>query len=611
MRSTLSYLAWTHLALLLSFHVKSGNAFAYAVISGGAQAKPYSSVMEGDFCREKVPQTSGERYIDQFGIVNWNGSYQARAIVFYTNTLCSPGSAAVIVRLFDNPYAIQYIDLSGPNIPNNLKSYRTVKIEEADRQGSRYIEELQRMEQGTIYVPKLPSDGQQSSYCSGSVVIPPWSAGYDLSSEFSGAWDVYKQALVALKVAFRALKSNPERTKDVLGLDRKELPYYNEMGAQGLDLTVPKRISIPGGLTLQQCMALVAGQGIPNMHNFIEGPAQTGIIPEIPPNQDYESNEPRITKKMKGGVKNKIGETVGLINNNDNIWTNQPQINTKTVNILRDMIEKYSHPKLPKQRTGKHLTEKHPLRAEIRYLTSEEQEIGPEEDVQLLNDQYGQVSNRQQETFPGIRNQYYGNERDQEMRKTVPKKQMVPSFEDIRTESMIPNQIFMNPGFDQSLEPTADQFKTYWDFQRARMPDYKYLNNYNPFVKMKPRPEGLVKGDVKNADRKFNAMGMARKLPIERKGKPTGTSITRDEVLGNLPIRNELQKRPTAEKAADLAIYSGHDRFYSSKIDEEELRVDLEEMEKSVRQNQASDWVEDFWKETSNEEPDGFLGEKF
>ncbi|KAF3221434.1 hypothetical protein TWF192_008623 [Orbilia oligospora] len=252
-----------------------------------------SSTLETELCRQKTEPPEGGASITQFGIINWKQSFQPQAIAFYGNAFCSENNLLAIVRLLDERTGAQYIDMSGPNIPPNIRSYRPLNLNQP-LEDIRFIErhptykEAKKMLPGSIYVPHLPSDPLRSSYCVGDVVVPKWSKRYDLSSDDPTKWDVYKQAMEALRQTFNEFKRNPGEMKKLLGIKTIELPSFNSNimahislnDIQGAQRTIDefyndmnRRLAgRSGSANLQNCIINPTGQGVPDMKDLVADP---------------------------------------------------------------------------------------------------------------------------------------------------------------------------------------------------------------------------------------------------------------------------------------------------------------------------------------------------
>ncbi|KAF3286783.1 hypothetical protein TWF970_008622 [Orbilia oligospora] len=252
-----------------------------------------SSTLENEICRQKTEPPEGGASVTQFGVVNWKQSFQPQAIAFYGNLFCSENNLLAIVRLLDERTGAQYVDMSGPNIPPNIRSYRPLNLNQP-LEDIRFIErqstyrEAKKMLPGSIYVPQLPNDPLRSSYCVGGVVVPKWSKRYDLSSDDPEKWDVYKQAMEALRKTFNEFKRNPREMKKLLGITSLELPSFNSdlmaniglNDIQGAQRTIDELYNnmnqnvadLSGSVNLQNCIINPTGQGVPDMKNLVVDP---------------------------------------------------------------------------------------------------------------------------------------------------------------------------------------------------------------------------------------------------------------------------------------------------------------------------------------------------
>ncbi|EGX45073.1 hypothetical protein AOL_s00173g174 [Orbilia oligospora ATCC 24927] len=252
-----------------------------------------SSTLENEICRQKTEPPEGGASVTQFGVVNWKQSFQPQAIAFYGNLFCSENNLLAIVRLLDERTGAQYVDMSGPNIPPNIRSYRPLNLNQ-HFEDIRFIErqstyrEAKKMLPGSIYVPQLPNDPLRSSYCVGGVVVPKWSKRYDLSSDDPEKWDVYKQAMEALRKTFNEFKRNPREMKKLLGITSLELPSFNSdlmaniglNDIQGAQRTIDELYNnmnqnvadLSGSVNLQNCIINPTGQGVPDMKNLVVDP---------------------------------------------------------------------------------------------------------------------------------------------------------------------------------------------------------------------------------------------------------------------------------------------------------------------------------------------------
>ncbi|KAJ6257289.1 hypothetical protein Dda_8178 [Drechslerella dactyloides] len=211
------------IVLLLS-RIDLSNGYGYTTLGASPNSKLHSGSIEGDGCRGKGEQ-AGYRTFERMGIVNWNGSYPVRALAFFTSTKCAPSGVSTLARLYDDPYASQYIDLSGAYIPDNLRSFRAIDLARVDDYGIAVLGQLKKMRPGTIYVPQVPGNPTKSSYRYGSIVIPPWNDQYDLSSGKDESWAEYKRAIVDLQTAFHDLRKDPVAANRLLGIDATEVPW--------------------------------------------------------------------------------------------------------------------------------------------------------------------------------------------------------------------------------------------------------------------------------------------------------------------------------------------------------------------------------------------------
>ncbi|KAK6358986.1 hypothetical protein TWF696_000158 [Orbilia brochopaga] len=223
------------LVVFLLSRINLADAYAYTTLASSPTSKTHSGVLENDGCRAKGEQ-AGYKSLERMGIVNWKGSYQTKALAFYTSTRCAPSGVAVLARLFDDPYAVQYIDLSSANVPNDLRSFRTIDLDRTNEYGNAIISQLNKMRPGTIYVPQIPGDPTKASYCYGSIVIPPWEdQNYDLSSGKPESWAEYKRAITDLQSLFHDLRKDEATANKVIGIDATEVPW--EPGQEDLVTT--------------------------------------------------------------------------------------------------------------------------------------------------------------------------------------------------------------------------------------------------------------------------------------------------------------------------------------------------------------------------------------
>ncbi|KAF3107947.1 hypothetical protein TWF102_011433 [Orbilia oligospora] len=285
-----------------------------------------SSTLENEICRQKTEPPEGGASVTQFGVINWKQSFQPQAIAFYGNLFCSENHLLAIVRLLDERTGAQYVDMSGPNIPPGIRSYRPLNLNQP-LEDIKYTErhttyrEAKKMLPGSIYVPQLPNDPLRSSYCVGDVVVPKWSKRYDLSSDDPEKWDVYKQAMEALRKTFNEFKRNPREMKRLLGITSIELPSFNSdlmaniglNDIQGAQKTIDdlsnnmnqNLADLSGSVNLQNCIINPTGQGVPDMKDLVADPGTSrppvgggGIIGSLDSFGDIDAG-PTILKKQK------------------------------------------------------------------------------------------------------------------------------------------------------------------------------------------------------------------------------------------------------------------------------------------------------------------------
>ncbi|KAF3927351.1 hypothetical protein ABW21_db0203566 [Orbilia brochopaga] len=235
------------------------------------------------------------------GVVNWNGSYTTRALAFFTGTKCSSASVVMLARLLDDPpYAVQYIDLSGPDVPYNIRSFRAISLNRADNYGSEIISQVKKMRPGTLYVPHTPSDPTKSSYCYGSIVIPPWeNRFYDLSSGEAQSWAEYKRAIVDLHSLFHDLRKNPDGISRIIGLDATEVPW--EPGQEDL-ITKSDLHSVIVRPKIPLCELLPASEGLPGPDQVDTLTTKKAVhrIPEFSfEGEPVEEYQPPVEKRLK------------------------------------------------------------------------------------------------------------------------------------------------------------------------------------------------------------------------------------------------------------------------------------------------------------------------
>ncbi|KAK6355834.1 hypothetical protein TWF718_000215 [Orbilia javanica] len=319
--------SWVHIFLAVAFCIlflypTPIDGFAYLVRSSNERSKVNSGIIESELCHHRIEPKGGGASITQFGVVNWKQSFQAKAIVFFTSATCVDNTAVVMIRLLNERTGVQYVDMSGPNIPPNIHGYRALNLDKdlgpnVPLSRRHIYEEAARMVPGSMYVPRLPNDPTQSSYCLGSIVVPPWNNRYNLSSDDPTQWDVYKQAMQMLRVTFGEFRRNPPVVKNLLGIEPVELDplpvdedptrdvqrrinqFYNEMDIN------PEDFPQFGSIGVEECVILAAGQGVPEMKDFLVDPEIAQVPAEIvagPGDPDSFENadiEPTITKKQK------------------------------------------------------------------------------------------------------------------------------------------------------------------------------------------------------------------------------------------------------------------------------------------------------------------------
>ncbi|KAK6530817.1 hypothetical protein TWF281_007654 [Arthrobotrys megalospora] len=296
----------------LFLHSTPTNAFAYATRAGGPRSKLLSGISEDYDCRTRRELVPGVKPLAQFGIVNWKDSLQGRAFAFYDSYVCAEHNLIAIVRLLDVLSGVQYADLSGPNFPDIVRGYRAIDLSLSEEDGGRVIEEAKRMIPGSIYVPIVPDDPTKSSYCTGSIVVTPWSDQYDVSSDDPEKWDEYKKALEALRKTFQEVKRNPAIMQSILGIGSVELPplrKLDDIRNERIEQFYREKYSSegPGSGQLERCLIMSAGQKVPEMKDFIVDPSMR------PPSRTADNfmdtmTDPDPSKKLKnlamGGIRN-------------------------------------------------------------------------------------------------------------------------------------------------------------------------------------------------------------------------------------------------------------------------------------------------------------------
>ncbi|KAF3940504.1 hypothetical protein ABW19_dt0206724 [Dactylella cylindrospora] len=158
------------------------NAGLLGYISSNPLGKPY---VNDDFptrgpgdCTNRSVKEKNES-TKNFGFLaygSWEGISQARAVAFYSSKNCGKDSLEIVVRLLDDRNSIQLVNLSGSNIPPDILSYRAIDPDNPSISDIRYPtvnEDVKKMIPGTVYVPRVPDNIFQSSYCSGLVILSP------------------------------------------------------------------------------------------------------------------------------------------------------------------------------------------------------------------------------------------------------------------------------------------------------------------------------------------------------------------------------------------------------------------------------------------------------
>ncbi|KAK6530251.1 hypothetical protein TWF694_003614 [Orbilia ellipsospora] len=526
--SSLPFQSLCSAALTIVLRASFADAYAYAIVAGYPAAKPYTSSIEHAGCRGKKEVDEGYKNIEQFAVVNWEGSYQANALAFYSSTNCVPGGVEVLVRLFDDPHAVQYIDLSSADIPDNLRSYRAIPLETAAREGSRYIAELLNMEEGTIYVPKVPWDPKKSGYCKGRVVIPDWSNRFDLSSGDPSSSEVYRDVLAVLRTTFAAMKNNPEAIRPLLGVLAEELAGDELKSLQRPVQEVAPQIvpEILGQNPAPECVIFSANQGVSNMAEdttSIQEPEKgfeletTTLplgIPKSPSVSDLEEQiedfEPEIEKKLKTttpegskGIgrplkpKPSQDQTTQDTQNHEAVERARkkgpPVYSSQTADALEGIVAKYSlYRNLAREKAQRAAALKAKQDEQLQLQrTATVRELKPaEKAIIVLQGKEDEKATEQDAK------EYKKSPQPRPSKPLIP--QRSPSIQPVQpVQPVIAN---MKERYMQFLNYQLQQQMLFQAYNRGSE------NAYTPFVHVRPRPDSMARDDTDNAFKKLKAM---------------------------------------------------------------------------------------------------------